>query len=93
MKTTQVLAVFGIVVFLAFSRGAAGDGYDALRDAEAETQADFFTNRIEERREELRRLSDPTCLVWSRRANNCFLRKRSYSVRKVIFSLNPFTIY
>lgn len=82
MKTVQVLAVLTIVVFVAMSRGERRETFDAFRE-EDDAPRDFFTNRIQERREQLRNMLDPGCLVWSRRANKCFKRKRSYSARQV----------
>ena len=87
MKTSQALVIIAIVAAsLALSQAAPGEGFDAWKDAEDESQSDVFSNRIQERREQLRSMWDPSCVVWSRRANgNCFLRKRSYRSRKVIF--------
>ena len=83
MKTLQVLAVLTIVAAAVTSRGEREEGYDTFRDVEDESQ-DFFTNRVQERREQLRNMLDPACLVWSRRTGQCWRGgKRSYNTRKV----------
>ena len=90
MKTSQALVITAIVVAsLSLCQAAPGEGFDAWRDTQDESQSDVISNRIQERRrEQLRSMSDPNCLVWSRRASKgCFLRKRSYRSRKVIFCL------
>ena len=81
MKTLYVLAVTAVVMFVATSRG---EDYESFRDVEDESQ-DYYANKVKEwRREQLKTLFDPQCLVWSRRKNNCFV-KRSFGKRKVIF--------
>lgn len=87
MKTLQSLAIIAILVTLVSAvQGKRGGSYEPFADADDESN-DFFTNRIQARREQLRdlrKLLDPACLLWSRRSNHCFnSRKRSYSSRKV----------
>lgn len=91
-KSLTCLAILGTLV-LAIQAENEGS-YEAFADADGKSD-DFFTNRIEARREQLRdlrNLLDPACLLWSRRSNHCFnSRKRSYSSRKVnIFLFNLF---
>ena len=84
MRKSCVTLIFAIVVSLSLFLRAGGQRYDSPRDDES--QPDFFTTRIQERREQLRRMwSDPgRCIVWSRR-HKCYTRKRGFTARKVMF--------
>ena len=86
MKTFYVLTVAAVVIFLATAQGE--DYRDNSKEFEDESQ-DFLTNRVKEwrRRQQLRSMFDPNCLVWTRRNSNCFSRKRSYNNRQVSFLL------
>lgn len=87
MRKSCVTMIFAIVVSLSLFLRAGGQRYDSPRDDES--QPDFFTTRVQERREQLRRMwSDPArCIVWSRR-HKCYTRKRGFTARKVMFLLD-----
>lgn len=80
MKTLYVFAVAAVVMFVATCRG---DGYDTLRDVENDFQ-DRFTNNVNERREQMKSMFDPRCLLWTRRNPKCFNGKRSFGTRQVM---------
>ena len=84
MRKSCVTMIFAIVVSLSLFLRAGGQRYDSPRDDES--QPDFFATRVQERREQLRRMwSDPArCIVWSRR-HKCYTRKRGFTARKVMF--------
>lgn len=70
MKTLyKSLTSLAILVTLLLAIQAENEGsYEAFADADDKSD-DFFTNRIEARREQLRdlrNLLDPACLLWSR---------------------------
>ena len=80
MKTLYVCVVALVVMFVSTCRGG---GYDKFRDVENDFQ-DRFTK---ERREQIKSLFDPGCLIWTRTNPECFRGKRSFGARQVsIFS-------
>lgn len=84
MKTLYVLTIAAMAVIVSTFRE---EDYDTLRDVDNEYQ-DYFTNRVNERREMLREMFDPKCLVWTRRNRACFNgKRRSFDARQVMFQL------
>ena len=82
MKTLYVLTFAAMVVIVSTFQE---EDYDTVRDVENEFQ-DYFTNRVNERREKLRSLFDPNCLVWTRRNRKCFNgKRRSFDTRQVSY--------
>ena len=79
MKTQCVFVVAVVVMFVATCRG---NGYDTFKNVENDFQ-DRFTNKVNERREQIKSLFDPGCLVWTRRNPDCFRGKRSFGERQV----------
>ena len=85
MKTLYVFLVAALVMFLATCRG---DSYGKFRDVENDFQ-DGLTNKVNERREQIKSMFDPGCLIWTRRNPACFNGKRSFDGRQVsIFSFS-----
>lgn len=81
MKTLYVLTIAAMVVIVSTYRE---EDYDTLRDVNNEFQ-DYFTKRANERREQLRNMFDPKCLVWTRRSRKCYSGKRGFDIRQVMF--------
>ena len=79
MKTQCVFVVAVVVMFVATCRG---NGFDTFKNVENDFQ-DRFTNKVNERREQIKSLFDPGCLVWTRRNPDCFKGKRSFGERQV----------
>lgn len=79
MKTLCVFVVAVVVMFVAACRG---DGYDTFKNVKNDFQ-DRLTNKVNERREQIKSLFDPGCLIWSRTNPACFNGKRSFDERPV----------
>ena len=92
MKKTPILVILVIVVSLSlFVNWSVEEPYDSLREPD-ESQADFLTKGIQERRGQLvRRMSNQNCLVWIRRRRRCFFGKRGYGTSEVMYS--PLVVY
>ena len=88
MKTLCVFVVAAVVMFVATCRG---DGYDTFRNVENDFQ-DRFRNKVNERREQIKSMFDPGCLIWTRRNPECFSGKRSFDARQVSIFLFSLTL-
>jgi len=82
MKTLNVFLVAAVVTFLAICRG---DRYGKSRDVENDFQ-DRMINKVNERREQMKSMFDPSCITWTRRKTDCLKRKRNFGAQQVIDS-------